>query len=178
VNPERFRNTPYYRYVQSPVAQYAEPLRSELIARVSTQSDPLGTVAFDVAGTASGNWFRQGTPIANSFEPGFENRLLFLGPLQERDDIRIVSHETGWFTALLGIGVADLAAPYWEDITPASGIVWIPLWEVARDAGPNLDKPRGGLLIEVLPGERMRLEWSNTHEQLAGFTAAASVYER
>jgi hypothetical protein len=178
LNPARFHNASFYSYVQSPLVQYPEPLRSQLVDRVSTRSDPFGRVAFDVAGTASGIWFREGTPLDRSSHPDYADRLLFLGPLQERDDIRIVSHEAGWFRALLDIGVVDPAAPYWEDISPASGTVWLPLWEIARDGGPNVQNPLGGVLVEVLPGEKLRFEWFDTHDEPAGFTAMAAVYER
>jgi hypothetical protein len=56
-----------YAYAQHPIEQYAEPLRSELISRVQTQSDPLGMLSYDQAGTAAGHWWLEGTPIEFSF---------------------------------------------------------------------------------------------------------------
>ncbi len=177
INPERFRNVPAYLHSESPIAQYAEPLRSQLIDRVSTMSDPLGRITFDVAGTAAGGWFLEGTPYDDSFTPAYEENSVFLGPLQERDDVRIVS-KVGWFLAVMDIAVVGPDSPRWEDITPDSGRVWVPLWAAARDGSPDLDKPLGGVLVQVLADEKLRIEWFDTQEEQTGFTAAAGMYER
>jgi hypothetical protein len=178
INQARYNQLQHYIHAQSPVAQYAEPVRSQLIQRVNTQGDPLGRLVFDVAGTASGNWFLEGTPLNQTFTPAYAHAQMYLGPLQERPDISILSNEAGWFTSLLDIGIVDPAAPAWQQITPASGRVWLRLWQVTRDAGPDYDAPRGGVLVEVLPDERLRIEYFPTHSTQTAFTSAARLYER
>jgi hypothetical protein len=34
------------------------------------------------------------------------------------------------------------------------------------------------LLVEVLPGERIRVEWADGHDPVTAFTSAARIYER
>jgi hypothetical protein len=177
VNQERFRNNPAYLHTQSPIAQYPEPIRTELLARVRTQSDPLGRIVFDVAGTAAGGWFIEGTPYDDSLTPAYETASVFLGPLQERDDVRLVS-KVGWFLAVMDIAVADPEAPRWEDIGPATGPVWVTLWSATREGGPDFTRPAGGVRLEVLDGEKLRIEWFDTHDDPGAFTAAAGLYER
>jgi hypothetical protein len=177
VNQERFADNPGYLHSRSPIWRFEEPLRSELLARVSTSSDPYGRISFDVAGTAAGNWFLEGIPFEESLLPVHEQAQLFLGPLQERVEVGIVS-KVGWFAAAMDVAVAALDAPRWENITSGTGRVWIPLWQAARDGTPDPDWPKGGVLLEVLADERLRIEWFDTHEEPADFTGAAEVYER
>jgi hypothetical protein len=78
----------------------------------------------------------------------------------------------------MDLAVAALDAPRWEAITPGTGRVWIPLWQAARDGTPDGAWPKGGVLLEVLVEERLRIEWFDTHEEPVDFTGAAEVYER
>jgi hypothetical protein len=177
VNQERYAENPGYLHSRSPIWRFEEPIRSELLARVSTRSDPYGRISFDVVGTASGNWFREGIPFDESLLPVHEQAQLFLGPLQERDEVMIVS-KVGWFAAAMDVALAALDAPRWEDVTPATGRVWVPLWQAAPDGTPDDARPKGSVLLEVLADERLRIEWFDTHEEPVDFTGAAEVYER
>ncbi len=178
VTQSRYADAKAYRFSESPITQFAEPLRSQLIERVSTQSDPLGRISFDIAGTAAGGWFTEGVPANLAFTAPYESSLLFLGPLQERADTRILVQEAGWFIAFLGLGVVDPADPKWESITPSSGLVWLRLWLINRNGGPDYAEPRGGVLVEVQSGERLRIQWFNTHTPVAAFTSGAKVFVR
>lgn len=176
IRPER---TPLsYRYSQSPIAQYPEPLRSQLVARVQTFADPLGELSFDLAGTAQGNWFREGTPLEEAFSPANEPGHLFMGPLQERRELRILSVGEAWEGSFRGLTVIDPAAPDWKDITPSTGPIALTAWNLGSDAAPNYVFPRGTWLLEMLSETRLRLEWFEGHQEPAGFTAAARIYER
>lgn len=53
---------------------------------------------------------------------------MFLGPLQERSDVRIVSTLVGWYLAAPDLAVADSGSPRWENIAVARGPTWTPLW--------------------------------------------------
>jgi hypothetical protein len=167
-----------YLYAQSPIAQYPEPLRSRLAARVQTDEDPLGRLAFDVAGTARGMWFLQGTPAELSFHRDHSEASLFIGPLQERHDTRIVTSGFAWPGSWAGLTVADPATPDWTRITPTSGAVAVRAWGLSPDGTPNPDFPRGTWLLEMADRETLRVEWFPGHETPAGFTAAARIYER
>lgn len=52
------------------------------------------------------------------------------------------------------------------------------LANLSREGTQNFDWPRGTFLIEMLAPDRLRIEWFDTHEPVAGFTAGARVFER
>jgi hypothetical protein len=178
VVPERYHNG--YRNGQNPIEQFPDPLKSDLLARVNSLSDPLGRLTYDVAGTASGGWFIAGSPKTN--EPlnfGNEHMLLWLARYVEREETRIASVGQVWPGMTLGFLVTvDPAAPSWEDITPASGKVALRLWGIGADALPNTATPAGTLLVELTGAATLRVEWFNTHDPVTAFTAAARLYER
>jgi hypothetical protein len=167
-----------YLYAQSPIAQYSEPVRGQLASRVQTEEDPLGRLAFDVAGTAQGLWFLEGTPDTLSFHRDHADKGLFLGPLQERHETRILASGFAWPGSWAGLTVADPATPAWTDVTPAAGPVAVKAWNLTAEGTPNFDFPRGTWLLEMLDAGTLRVEWFDGHETPPGFTAAARVYER
>ncbi|MGH7568885.1 MAG: hypothetical protein ACREL9_07955 [Gemmatimonadales bacterium] len=178
VVPERYHAG--YLNGQNPIEQFPEPLKSDLLARVTSLSDPLGRLTYDVAGTASGGWFIAGSPKTN--EPlmfGNEHMLLWLARYVEREETRIVSLGDAWPGMTLGHLVAvDPAAPAWESITPASGRVALRLWAIGADALPNTTYPAGTLLVELTGAATLRVEWFDTHSPVSAFTAGARTYER
>jgi hypothetical protein len=106
-------------HAQSPIAQFPEPLRTQMIDRVQTLADPLGRLSHDVVGTASGSWFLEGTPLDQSHCVCYEGNHLFLGTLQERDDTRIMTVGQLWPGQPNVLLVIDPAAPSWTEITAA-----------------------------------------------------------
>ena len=176
VNPARM--PPPYLYAQNAIEQFPEPMRSQLISRVGTASDPIGRLSWDRAGTAAGAWFLEGTPVERSMEAVFFKNQLFLGRLAERETSRILTVGERWAGLESDLLVVDPAAPSWNTITPANGVVALKLWRLGRDGLPAFDFPHGTLLVQVLPGERIRVEWFDHHDAVTSFTAAARIYER
>jgi hypothetical protein len=163
--PERYPDG--YRHGQNPIAQFPDPVKAELLARVNSLSDPLGRVSFDVAGTASGGWFIAGAP------------KLWLARYVERVETRIVGVADAWAGWVWGfLAAVDPAAPDWEAITPASGVVALRLWVLGWDALPNTAQPAGTLLVQLTGPATLRVEWFDTHGPVTAFTAAARTYER
>lgn len=169
-----------YLYAQNPIELYPEPLRSRLQARVNMTptGNTLGKLNFDVAGTAQGNWFRLGTPLEESLVPIHGDSVLFLGRLLERNDQPILVAEGLDYPAGYGVVAPDPSAPIWSSITQANGLLWIKLWEIGPDGLPRFDSPQGSILLQVLAADRLKLEWFNTHDPVAAFTAGAWTYER
>lgn len=176
--PERYPEP--YRHAEHPIAQYPEPLRSQLLTRVNSDSNPLGRLDFDILGTASGGWFVQGTPRnEDAFIRTNKHLLLWLGRYAERVETRIITIGdpwAGWWWGFLA--AVDVAAPSWEDITVASGRVALPLWPLGVDARPNTAQPGGTLLVQLTGPTTLRIEWFDTHDPVTAFTAAARMYER
>jgi hypothetical protein len=176
--PERYPEPSLHG--QHPIEQFSEPLRSQLLGRIPAVSDPLGRLAYDVAGTASGGWFREGSPKTNAvFEAANLGVQLWLGRYVERNETRILTVGDFWpGMTQQWLHVVDAAAPSWEEITEARGAVSIKLWNIDTEGRPNPSFPMGTLLVEVLSGNRLRVEWFDTHAPVAAFTTAARLYER
>ncbi len=161
----------------NPLGRYSEPLRSELLGLVHTAEDPLGEVVYDIAGTASGAWYLEGTPDSDlAATPDWAHTQLFLGPLAELREISVVVTGTSW--GGFRIAAAEASFPSWKTVTPASGPVQVRLFELGFAFDIRPFPTRGSLLVEMLDTETLRLEWFDTHEEVTAFSEAASVYER
>ena len=177
VRPERYPES--YLHAQNPLEQFPQPMRSQLESRVMTRWDAIGRLSYDVAGTAAGNWFKEGSPASDQvFTPDWVHAQLFLGRRTEREATRIVVTGDRWAGLPNPIAVVDDADPSWDAISPASGQVPVRLWGMTPEGEPNTAFPHGTLLIEMLSGTRLRIEWFEGHEAPAGFTSAAFIYER
>ncbi len=178
ISPARYIEE--YLHEQHTIEQYPEPLRSQLLERVTSRSaTPLGRLSYDVAGTASGAWFREGAP-SNVFNFGNERYLLWLARYVERDETRIISVGEQWPGMGSLVLAVDPSAPSWEAITPASGIVAIKLWLLTAEALPNTSTAaaQGTLLVQLIDASRLRIDWFNTHGAVSGFTSGSRVYVR
>lgn len=178
VDPERYPLPA--RHAQHPIAQFPEPLRSQLLSLVVTvDSDPYGRVSYDIAGTASGGWFIEGAPPGDvPLQVGNEHMTLYFGRYVETVATRIVVFGGPWPGMVNRRLALDSAAPGWANITPDSGRLALRLWNLGTDAQPNLDWPGGTILIEMPDDDRLRVEWFDTHEPVAEFTSAARMYTR
>lgn len=167
------------RFAQHAIEQYAEPLRSQLTALIQTTSSPaIGRLSWDIPGTASGAWFLQGTPFPESMTFANFPKHLFLGRIEERQSTRLMAVGSTWPGQLNPALLIDDAAPSWDQINAASGVVALKAWAYTQNATPNLTFPQGTILVQLLSAERLRIEWFNTHGTVTAFTAAARVYER
>lgn len=169
-----------YLYQEHPIAQFPVAMRPPMLDRIQSLSEPrLGRLSFDVAGTASGGWFIEGAPEGDApLRFDNEHMLLWLARWVERQETRILSVGDPWPGMPNRLLVVDAAAPDWEDITPASGVVSMKLWNIGEDARANPTWPGGTALVQVLDGDRLQIEWFDTHEPGDSFTAAARIYER
>ena len=168
------------RHAQHPIEQFPEPLRSELVSRIVTvDSPPLGRVSYDVAGTASGGWFLEGSPPGNvPLQFGNEHMRIFLGRYTQRLETRIITLGGLWEGERNLSRAVDEDAPDWEDITPDSGRLQILLWHLNQAALPNHDRAGGSVLLEMTDEHRLRLEWFDTHDAVSEFTDDARAYVR
>jgi hypothetical protein len=176
VRPERYPEE--YRYGQHPVEQFGEPLRSELAGRSNSRSRPLGGLDFDVPGTVSGGWFRQGLPVSASLDRDTDDQRQWFGRWIENEETRVVAFGHRWSGMVHRWAAADSAAPSWETLTPVSGRVAVRLWAVNTQAQPDPNQQAGTVLLEMLGANTLRLEWFASHAPVSAFTAAALTYER
>ena len=168
-----------YLYGEHPIAQFPEPLRSQLTALVQTiGSERLGTLDFDVPGTAAGGWFLPGAPYPNSPQFGYDHLLFWLGRFTERPATQVAAFGERWPEMQNRVLAADPTAPGWDTVTSSTGALSVKLWNLSTSAEPNYDWPGGTLLLEMPDATHLRVEWFDTHEPVTGFTAAAKLYSR
>ncbi len=173
--PQNF--TDQERHGENPIAQFPEPIRSELLTRMNPAGPNLGRLSYDSLGTASGHWLVAGSgPFVRS--PQTDRLVLWLGRWTERQETRIVAFGEAWQGMQNSIVAVDAVAPSWEEITNGSGVVPVKLWNLGTDARPNLTFPGGTLLLEVVDDLTLRMEWFDTHESVTDFTLAMRLYER
>ncbi|GEM_PF-5268397 len=179
ITPSRYPDPALH--AQHPIDQYPEPMRSELLSRVQSLSgNPLGRLSYDVPGTASGAWFREGSPMDNTpLTAGQEWRLLWLGRYTEFDETRILHVGEAWdgMSQVINL-VVDENYPSWEDINPATGRISLKLWFIDSNAQANKGYPTGTVLLEMTSNNRLKIEWFPTHDLVDEFTGAARIYER
>ncbi|MEX2532058.1 MAG: hypothetical protein WD960_14920 [Gemmatimonadota bacterium] len=178
INPSRFNHG--YLYGQNAIEQFPSPLADSMLARVMTvDGNPLGRLSYDVPGTASGAWFIEGAPPGDvALTWGNEHMLLWLARHVERQETRVLSLGELWPGMVNWLLAVDGGAPDWEDITPSSGAVTIPLWNLNQEARANLDWPAGSILIEMVDGGTLRIEWFDTHDPVEAFGAGVRTYQR
>jgi hypothetical protein len=131
-------------------------------------------------GTASGAWFREGSPKDNTpLVAGEEWRLLWLGRFTELDETRILHVGEAWegIHDVINL-VVDKGSPAWEDINPSTGRIALKLWFMDRNAKANKSFLVGTVLLEMPSVNRLQIEWFPTHDPVEHFTAAARMYER
>jgi hypothetical protein len=175
ISPERYPDQSLHG--QHPIAQYPEPLRSQLLERMHPAGPAYGRLAWDSLGTASGMWVLEGHR-GRYLDRTTDSLQLFLARYTERPETRLVHigrRLPGLENAMLFL---DPASPSWEQVTPTSGRVAVKLWHPGTDGRPNLTRPAGTALVELLSDRLLRFEWFNTHEPVTDFTAAARRYER
>ncbi len=174
IDPERWSEAALH--AEHPVAQFPPAIRNVLLTRMHPISAPYGKVAYDVDGSAAGTWVRVGNQHVYLTRDN-EHLVLWFGRWIDTPSTRIVTFgdplpDGAWRLA------ADPAAPAWESITPASGIVAIKLWALGSDGKPNLTWAYGTLLLEMTATKQLKMEWFDSHEPVTAFTAAAREYER
>ncbi|MHB1297761.1 MAG: M23 family metallopeptidase [Gemmatimonadaceae bacterium] len=174
-NPARFGSNPPVH----PIALYSNPLRAELIRFVPTvEGDTLGKAHWDVPGTAMGAWFLEDAPDRPLLGPDGMPYTLFLGRFTVRESTRLISVGQIWPGMQNPIHALDPAAMDWENVTPAAGRVAQRAWNTSPMGLANYSWPGGTFLVEMLAGDRLRIEWFDTHEPVTEFTAEARVYVR
>jgi hypothetical protein len=150
-------------HADAPLKYFAEPIRSQLYARVQrVGSDLDGKIDFDVAGRLAGNWFL-----------GSNALLAFVYDTYDPSSVRI---STG-AGALQGVFSIAAGEPAPSDVSPASGKVTYTLTRAIT--GPprtGINGVAGYMLVEMTDATHLRME--TFIDRPTDFTAAAGTYAR
>ena len=157
----------------APLKYYAEPLRTQLYAKVlrpAGVSDLDGGIAFDVDGHLAGNWFHESlaeTEGAGMNSDGWSRSLTFA---PDEYDPRIGRIVWGGYIGPINVYAYKSTDPRPADVTPASGIVHYHLNTIDPNTGFTYDA--GELVVQMTATDRIKIEYG------ASFTSAALIYKR
>lgn len=164
VNPSRYIGDTLH--ADAPLKYYAEPLRSQLYARVQRIGGELdGRIDHDVAGRLAGNWFGELNAAA---------QLVFAYDTYDPSQVRVAFGNAfvtgGVFSIALGQSLP-------RDVSAASGPIRYTLTRAVT--GPSVGAtPSHALLVRMLSEQRIQAELSSLDGAGDAFTSAARAFIR
>ncbi len=181
LNPARYPASTLHTV--SPLALFAEPLRSQLLAKVAREgADKHGKIDFDQPGKLAGNWFHNTLSPEESQrgEPGvWARHLAFVYDVRQPKAVRI---SIGGTVAPAGVYAVPPGAPDPAGVGMGAGLVKYPLLPPPQDppqAG-EFSTPVGILLVQLAGDNQLKVEFFPTSNPAAsaGFTSQAGIYKR
>lgn len=162
VNPARYGEAVH---TDAPLRYYAEPLRSQLYAKVQRIGPDLdGRIDYDIPGRLSGNWFTSDSiPLVfayNTYDPG-DVVISVAGGLSRN--------------GLYAIAATD---PLPRDVSVASGTVRYTLAGSHMGPGTRTGMPIARMLVRMLDDQRIRVEMFTVSESADTFTNNATEFVR
>jgi hypothetical protein len=184
VNPVRYPESTLHTV--SPLSLFAEPLKSQLLAKVRRGSrDKEGKIDYDQPGKLVGNWFHESQPVPQSSAGRPEiwaRQLAFVYDAREPQAIRV---SVGGTVAPAGHYAVQPGAPDPATVSIDSGPVNYQLVDTSAPSGPaaatTLSPPtKGVLLVQLVDEDKLRVEWfpGQAPSVVERFTEAASLYRR
>ena len=185
INPRRYPTSTLHTV--SPLALFAEPVKSQLDAKVTREGpDKDGRIDFDQPGRLVGNWFHESLAAQDSGRGAPEiwsKQLAFVYDVRKPAELRIA---IGGTLAPAGTYAVPVGAPDPAEVGAATGLVKYQLLGPAEDRSRRaLDERQGEtgpglLLVLVLSDGRLKAECcaGKTPPEVPGFSRAALIYER
>jgi hypothetical protein len=169
--PERYG--PETKHIDSPFRYFAEPLRSEIYARVNREGpDKDGTLEVDVPGTLAGTWFREEVPVGAHGQSAWSRAIVFAPDVRRPTQMRVSIGDGLNVGGLFGV---QAGAPAFAAVTRTSGPAGFRLDAMDNSADPW----RGVLMVQLLDAETLRVQFFPGSRNLnEPFTAAAHRYVR
>lgn len=195
VDPTLYNGEPWKIHSVAPFHYFAEPLRSQILAKNPRTTEPRGgKIDFDIDGKLVGNWFKEGTDFSGGKEklpvfcgdnlcPYWAGHLAFVYDFVHPDEIRISFGDYTGLNPQGPYGIKNKLDP--AMISIKDGLVKFELF-----AAPDKDEslagvtelgdPAGVMLVEMIDGRKLKMEVfpGKTASQVQGFTAAAKIYGR
>jgi hypothetical protein len=165
----------------TPWEYFVEPIKSQLYAKIYRA--PGATldqrIDQDVADTLAGTWFDRSLPTHSVADGPTGWPLTISFAVDEYDGVTPRLSLGGWAATATnpgfphgGVWAVPTSITAWSNITPASGLQIIPLYDF------SLTMQQGLLLVQMLDGGRIRLElWAGAVSATA-FDSDARIYLR
>jgi hypothetical protein len=158
----------------APYGYFLRPLRDSLYARNRrNSSDKDGRIDYDIPGRLVGNWFLEGLPDGDSslVQSAGTKQLAIVYDKFEPASVRI---SIGGTLSVVGLFGVDGLAPDPATVSASQGLVVYRFALTFTGESPA----GGGLMAQVLSGNRLKVETYSGNTPPAGFTAGAAVFTR
>jgi hypothetical protein len=179
-NPARYPEPTLHTI--SPLALFAEPLRSKLRARVHRDGlDKDGKIDFDQPGRLVGNWFHESLVAGESGRGGPETSAKQIAFVYDVAHPKAVRISIGGTVAPTGLYAVQPGAPDPAAVSVERGPVKYQLTPLSSNGiGGAPHNPSNMLLVELISENRLRVECllGNKTEEVRGFTSSACIFER
>ena len=169
-------------YAEKPLFYYAEPLRSQLYAKVMPADEPDydggvtdGKLVYDIAGTLSGNWIKETDYNTDSWYE-YTALLAFVYDVFYTDQIRIPVGVNSNFYALKNEDAPILP----ENVTTDSGIITYYLYNANNTShGLPTEERMALMIVQMITDTKLKLEiFEATTSTTREFTSSAIYYVR
>lgn len=195
INPESYSSLePWKIHTDDPYKYFKEPARSILLSKNPRKVEPrAGKIDYDIAGKAVGNWFVEGTKGYNGINQDryWDGHLALVPDYIDPTQIRFSIGNFGGIAKQFGV---KGNGPDPATIGASTGMVKYELVQYGymNKAGggwrgdgtdvvvSNMDKVVGVALIQVLEGEKLKVEVfpGKIASQVLGFTNNSKIYVR
>lgn len=177
-NPSRY--PPSTIQCISPLALFAEPLRTLLYAKVTRKGeDKDGRIDLDIPGRLVGNWFQESLPAKDSSrgdQAFWAKQLSFAYDVHEPKDVRV---SIGGTIAPAGLYAVDSGALDPAQVRVETGFVKYRLVRIGARGSDLLNLDSGLLLVRLLDEHKLKVEYfAGSLDDVKDFDQQASVYER
>jgi hypothetical protein len=194
INPSRYTNELWKTHVVDPFDYYAEPLKSQLLAKNLRQATPRGGVInYDKPGTLSGNWFKVGAHMDDDAAKNAVNELTFghdyldptllffsTGDYQgQAKQSALGKHDPDPATVVVASGPFKYSMVSWSYRLP-DGTEWDRMHAAVGLAGYVHDTISDTVLVELVTKNQLKVEIfpNKMPSEVNGFTSSAMLYER
>lgn len=164
----------------SPLALFAEPLRTQLYRKATRQgSDKDGRIDWDGPGRLLGNWFHESLDVADSSRGDARVRARQLAFVYDVQNPQAQRLSVGGTVAPVGLYEIQPGAPDPIEVTRASGAVSYRVRKLERAPGKAGDADSGVFLVELISDHELRIEYfEGGAAQTRAFGANATRYRR
>ncbi len=193
INPDRYANEAWKIHIVDPFNFYAEPLKSQLLAKDLREATPRGgSINYDAPGSLAGNWFKAGSQLTQDAQKDAINNLTFgydfLDPRLIRISLGDYQGKASQFNAAdngpdpqtVKVGQLVKYGLVGSDYRLPNGQRWDRMHAAAGVTGFVNDQLSGTMMVQLVSDRQLKLETfpGQTPASLNDFTSAARIYER
>jgi len=179
VNPSRYPEPT--RHTVSQLALFAEPLRTQLYAKVTRDgTDKDGRIDLDKPGRMVGNWFHESLSVEDSARGEPTQSVKQLSFAYDVRDPKAVRVSIGGTVAPRGLYAVLPGTPDPADVAVETGLVRYRLTRLWPDSLKHADESDGLLLVQLINDRELKVEYfaGKNESDVSGFSDRSQRYLR